>query len=201
MITRREYKIYHEEGPTRIAYRYTDTYLLGVRISRRVVEEGRRGVSVSPDMRGLVARLDAGECVYCGWSNDQAKTDKQRRKFSIDHVVPQVQGGETALFNLVWCCGFCNSSKGGRTPAEAGMVLRYGRYAPQEMPLPVNRPLFESRQPHESWPGYVRSFGYGPLFDDAFIACDGLIPFMRHRVQDGGLQRSSSAPRPRYAER
>lgn len=51
MITRRQYKIYRKEGPIRTAYDYTDTYLLGLRIKRTIIETSRRGVAISPDLR------------------------------------------------------------------------------------------------------------------------------------------------------
>ena len=42
----------------------------------------------------------------------------------MDHVVPLCQGGATTWQNLVGCCLLCNQAKGGRTPDQAGMVLK-----------------------------------------------------------------------------
>jgi 5-methylcytosine-specific restriction endonuclease McrA len=39
-------------------------------------------------------------------------------------VVPLCQGGSTTWQNLVGCCLSCNQAKGGRTPEQAGMVLK-----------------------------------------------------------------------------
>ena len=47
-----------------------------------------------------------------------------RRATTVDHVIPRCQGGKSTWGNLVACCKECNSRKGGRTPQEAGMVLR-----------------------------------------------------------------------------
>ncbi len=49
-----------------------------------------------------------GPCVYCGsWVAG-----------TIDHVIPQVQGGTDSADNLVSACLNCNSRKGPRTPQE-----------------------------------------------------------------------------------
>lgn len=59
----------------------------------------------------LFAR-DNGCCAYCG------KTAN-----TIDHVVPRSHGGQSTWKNTVASCFKCNSKKGARTPAEAGMKL------------------------------------------------------------------------------
>jgi 5-methylcytosine-specific restriction endonuclease McrA len=43
----------------------------------------------------------------------------------VDHVVPRCQGGLSTWANLVACCQKCNSTKGGRTPEQAGMQLKH----------------------------------------------------------------------------
>jgi hypothetical protein len=48
----------------------------------------------------------------------------QRKATTVDHVVPVCQGGSTTWQNLVACCLACNQAKGGRTPEQAGMVLK-----------------------------------------------------------------------------
>lgn len=47
-----------------------------------------------------------GRCFYCGVELDYKTT------FTIDHIVPQLNGGEDALHNLVPACRNCNSGKG-----------------------------------------------------------------------------------------
>lgn len=56
---------------------------------------------------------DGGACRYCGSCFDP----------TFDHIVPRCQGGLTTTENLVVACRGCNSKKGGRTPAQAGMAL------------------------------------------------------------------------------
>lgn len=65
--------------------------------------------------RNTVFHRDGGRCRYCG---AEILTD-----YTLDHVVPRVQGGGSTLDNLVLACRPCNTEKGGRTPAEAGMEL------------------------------------------------------------------------------
>lgn len=62
--------------------------------------------------RGVLAR-DNHTCGYCLGEAD-----------TVDHVVPRCQGGRSIWENVVASCFGCNSKKGGRTPAQAGMVLR-----------------------------------------------------------------------------
>lgn len=63
-----------------------------------------------------VMERDRETCRYCGTTDN----------ITVDHVVPRCQGGTDHEANLVACCRSCNSRKGGRTPEQAGMVLRAG---------------------------------------------------------------------------
>jgi 5-methylcytosine-specific restriction endonuclease McrA len=60
-------------------------------------------------------RRDHYQCQYEGCS---------RKATTVDHVIPLCQGGATSWQNLVGCCLACNQAKGGRTPDQAGMVLK-----------------------------------------------------------------------------
>lgn len=62
-----------------------------------------------------VYERDGSQCRYCG------KTEKP---FHIDHVIPESNGGETILSNLVVSCQKCNTSKKDRTIEEMGWILR-----------------------------------------------------------------------------
>lgn len=53
------------------------------------------------------AVLASGPCVYCG---AEART--------VDHIVPLARGGYEVEYNLVPCCGSCNSSKGAKLLSE-----------------------------------------------------------------------------------
>ncbi|WP_072313813.1 HNH endonuclease [Agrococcus sp. Marseille-P2731] len=63
--------------------------------------------------RGVLER-DRRRCAYC----DAAGA-------TIDHIHPRSRGGATDWLNTITACARCNGAKGSRTPAEAGMVLRF----------------------------------------------------------------------------
>lgn len=59
---------------------------------------------------------DKYTCQYCGVRfNSQS--------LNLDHVHPQSRGGEKNWHNIVTSCIPCNTSKGNKTPQEAGMTL------------------------------------------------------------------------------
>jgi 5-methylcytosine-specific restriction endonuclease McrA len=80
-----------------------------VRLRRYVRVPYDRRVPVN---RRTVFQRDGGCCQYCG-----------REAENLDHVVPRSQGGEHAWYNVVAACRRCNTKKGGRTPAQAGLQL------------------------------------------------------------------------------
>ena len=43
-------------------------------------------------------------CCYCG----------SKDNIQMDHLIPQIKGGQNAADNLVWACRSCNSSKRNR---------------------------------------------------------------------------------------
>ena len=69
-------------------------------------------------------KRDHGECGYCLRALSLAET-------TIDHVIPLTQHGQTTWENVVTSCQRCNNRKGGRTPAEARMLLHKPLSAPR----------------------------------------------------------------------
>jgi hypothetical protein len=65
------------------------------------------------DTHRAILERDARSCRYCGSPATH-----------VDHVLPICQGGRSTPDNLVAACAHCNHVKGGRTPLQAGMVLR-----------------------------------------------------------------------------
>lgn len=61
-----------------------------------------------------VLRRDRHTCAYCGAPAD-----------TVDHLLPQSRGGNNTWLNTVAACTPCNHRKANRTPAEAGMALRW----------------------------------------------------------------------------
>lgn len=80
-----------------------------VRLRRYVHTPYRRSVPVS---RRAIFLRDEHRCQYCG-----------KHAENVDHVIPKVQGGTHRWENVVASCRRCNTRKGGRTPAQAGLKL------------------------------------------------------------------------------
>jgi 5-methylcytosine-specific restriction endonuclease McrA len=91
-------------------------------------------------------------CQYCGGSYVG-----DRKRLTIDHVVPRSRGGDTSWENVVTACQECNRKKGGKTPREAGMHLLSHPRRPGFLPevLCVIRQM--NRVPEE-WGTYLDVF-------------------------------------------
>ncbi len=87
---------------------------------------------------------DRSTCQYCG-----KKQPKSGR--SIDHVIPQCQGGQTNWLNCVTACLNCNLKKGGRTPKQAKMLLIREPYKPKWTPV------FYTRLIKQSWGQFIHA--------------------------------------------
>lgn len=70
--------------------------------------------ATAPWSRRGVLQRDNRECAYCG-----------KRAATVDHIQPVSRGGGNSWMNTVAACVKCNSRKADKTPAEAGMTLRY----------------------------------------------------------------------------
>jgi 5-methylcytosine-specific restriction endonuclease McrA len=70
---------------------------------------------------------DDYRCQYCG-------ARRSINELTYDHVVPRAQGGKTIWTNIVTACQDCNTKKGNRTPAVAGMKLRKQPVQPAATP-------------------------------------------------------------------
>ena len=70
----------------------------------------------------LIERDGGTHCYYCGVAFDQTI---KKRVPTIDHLIPEAQGGHrTDLSNLVLACFRCNTKKGAMT-AEAFLASPY----------------------------------------------------------------------------
>lgn len=76
-----------------------------------------------PFSRMGILRRDNYTCAYCGKVGT-------RSTMTADHVLPKWQGNALSWNNGVCACQPCNNKKGGRTPKEAGMKLRFQPYTP-----------------------------------------------------------------------
>lgn len=111
----------------------------------------RKGVKFS---RESVYARDGGKCAYC--AHKVARND-----FTYDHIIPRSQGGQTSWTNVVVCCTPCNQKKGGRTPAQAGMLWPKA-FKPSRDQIPESLILHLSWHPGmpESWRNFMRSSLY-----------------------------------------
>ena len=89
---------------------------------------------------------DGYTCQYCG---DRLSVNE----LTYDHVVPRSQGGQTDWTNIVTCCHDCNRTKGGRTPRQAGMVLRAIPTQPNWVPAVTIR--VSLRSVPDAWRDYL----------------------------------------------
>lgn len=95
--------------------------------------------------RHNIFERDNNTCQYCAQKFD-------RKDLNLDHVIPRDRGGETSWENIVCSCIRCNSSKGNRTPAEAGMRLLKRPKRPKWRPL---LQIHFTRPADESWKHFL----------------------------------------------
>jgi 5-methylcytosine-specific restriction endonuclease McrA len=114
-------------------------FLMAIRNRRKAVKFSRESVWLR----------DQGRCQYCG-------RQVTRDEFTYDHVQPRILGGTTHWTNIVVSCVPCNSRKGGRTPAQAGMKLLTVPVQPKKLPY-GGVPIVEWRDGMpESWRTWLR---------------------------------------------
>lgn len=115
MLVRRVAEV-HEAQPDRLIGVYPMPTV--VRLVRYVVTRWRYSGGPAWSRPGVLVRDDR-VCGYCG---GHATT--------VDHILPRSRGGRNTWLNTIAACGGCNQRKGDRTPAEAGMRLRFEATAP-----------------------------------------------------------------------
>lgn len=99
--------------------------------------------------RKNVLLRDGHTCQYC-------RQTFSKHQMNLDHVQPRSRGGQTRWTNIVASCIPCNTKKGDRTPAEAGMQLL-------KEPVPPNWTLAQEiahsiQDIPEAWEPYLAGF-------------------------------------------
>jgi 5-methylcytosine-specific restriction endonuclease McrA len=118
-------------------------FIRSIRGKKRSVKFSREGIWMR----------DKGQCQYCG-------TKVSRSAFQYEHVIPRSQGGTTCWTNISVSCGACNQKKGGRTPAQAGMVLRTQPVKPKSLPNVMRFTLTWQAGMPPTWRDFVQSMSY-----------------------------------------
>jgi 5-methylcytosine-specific restriction endonuclease McrA len=88
---------------------------------------------------------DKFTCQYCG-------VKPPRSSLNLDHVIPRSLGGRTTWENVVCSCVDCNRRKGGRTPAQARLLLQRRPVRPRWTPMMTH---IVSSVRHEEWRPYL----------------------------------------------
>ena len=65
------------------------------------------------DLRDRLLEADNRHCAYC--YTTEANTGQP---MTVDHIIPQSQGGDTTFENLCFACRRCNEFKGGVASAQ-----------------------------------------------------------------------------------
>ncbi|BCB79433.1 HNH endonuclease [Phytohabitans flavus] len=110
MLVRRVAEV-HEAQPDRVIGVYPVPTV--VRLVRYVVTKWRYTAGPSWSRSGVLAR-DSRRCGYC-----------EGHATTVDHILPRSRGGRNTWLNTIAACDGCNQRKGDRTPAEAGLRLRF----------------------------------------------------------------------------
>jgi hypothetical protein len=77
-------------------------------------------MSIPQRLHNEVMMTDNFTCVYCG---------RRGTDMTIDHFIPQSQGGPDMLANLMTACMPCNLRKSDKPAHEVRMAPRYGRFS------------------------------------------------------------------------
>lgn len=113
----------------------------------------RRHITVR-EQQSIIERAK-GCCEYC-----RSRADFATESFSIEHIIPVSQGGETMLDNLALACPGCNGHK----------------YAKTHAPDPVDGVVVLLYHPRKhNWPEHFR-------WDEDFTRIIGLTPIGRATV-------------------
>ena len=89
------------------------------------------------ELRARLLEADNRHCAYC--HTTEANTGQP---MTIDHILPQAQGGETTFENLCFACRRCNEFKGSVTSAQDPLTGET---------VPVFHPRQQTWEEHFQW--------------------------------------------------
>ena len=123
-LTEQKREIKRARNPKRIAYLHASAHVSKVRQCARNWSRSERGRSIKREIkhRRRCRITDSGGSwtttqftALCRQYNWLCLACGQRRKLTIDHVIPVCKGGCNDTSNIQPLCGLCNSKKGTRT--------------------------------------------------------------------------------------
>jgi 5-methylcytosine-specific restriction endonuclease McrA len=120
----------------------------------QLMGRNKRKKSVAFSRKALFFR-DNYCCAYC-------EEQFSPKELTLDHVTPYCQGGKTNWENIVAACFDCNIKKGGNTPEQAKMPLKFKPYTPKWNPAFFIQ--LKKQDPLEIWEpffGTRMNFGHG----------------------------------------
>lgn len=88
---------------------HSSTYSWAEDAAQRARRAGAQVVHVFD--RAVVFERDLYRCYLCGVLTDPTLGDFDRRRPTVDHVVPLTRGGDHTLANVRCACLSCNSAK------------------------------------------------------------------------------------------
>jgi len=89
------------------------------------------------DLREQLLAVDDRRCAYC--QTTEANTGQP---MTVDHIVPQAQGGATTFDNLCFACRRCNEFKGSATEAHDPLTNKF---------VPLFHPRNQAWSDHFAW--------------------------------------------------
>jgi len=104
---------------------------------RRYADANRSAPFTRKNIFDSYARLDAEgvhwKCALCG------DIERRRDHLNFEHIVPSSKGGTSCYANVSIAHRSCNTRKGGRTLAQAGMTLHVQMRQPSERDIVMAR--------------------------------------------------------------
>lgn len=77
--------------------------------------------------KGNLWRESNGFCFYCKRKMKRSGKKVTQDFFTVDHIIPECDGGQTNYDNLAACCHRCNNLKGDGTVEQLlGKLLKLG---------------------------------------------------------------------------
>jgi hypothetical protein len=89
------------------------------------------------ELRRAVEQRAKGRCEYC-----QSPARYSTQTFSLEHIIPRSQGGDTSLDNLALACQGCNNHKYNKTKSSDPVTNRL---------VDLFHPRTQRWQEHFSW--------------------------------------------------